>query len=86
MHSVVTVENDPVWVETIKSCLPKMIVVEISDPGNMTENDLPGPSMSFDVLIVGALADRIASAEAGLPYLKNNGIFAWDNIDGDDWL
>lgn len=84
---VVSVENDSKWASIVKSFIPSnVILVELRIPGQLVASDIPPPaSHSFQLLIVDALANRIDCAEAGLPFLAEDGVVLWDNTDGPDW-
>jgi hypothetical protein len=85
--SVVTVENDPTWAAIVKGFVPQNVqVLEMAIPGNLSASDIPPPKgQRFDLVIVDALANRIACALAGLPFLSKDGVVLWDNTDGPDW-
>jgi len=86
VRQVVTVENDPKWASIVRSFIPENVqLIERSNPGSLDFEDLSDSNQQFDILIVDALADRIACAIAGLKMLSEDGVVIWDNTDGPDW-
>jgi hypothetical protein len=82
--SVVTVEHDKAWHDTIKASMPANVELRLrpeTDPA-VYANTIgeEGPQRLFDVIIDDA-SHRNRCAKVALPYLKPGGLFILDNSD-----
>ena len=83
---VISVENNAVWAAKVREIAPGNVsIIVLSDPGAFRASHLSFSKDAVDVLVVDALADRVACARAGLRVLSPEGVVVWDNTDGPDW-
>ena len=81
VKSVVSVESDSNWFNTIRSQMPDNVEINlIQDPENYAKKIEEYPNNYFDLIIVDGI-NRNQCAEKAISRLKNTGFIIFDNTD-----